>query len=427
MNTRARILLIAVLCAATSLALWTMIGTFATRPRAISNALIVTADGTRLSSLFEGLQADPRNDIKLMRIPAPTVIRCPPAKTSLLDKTLSLLQPSAYAQGGCTNTACGSDWYTMSSINCTASGCSGTLRNDYRDLTLGAYNAGVHNDGTFGCTGSTCQQNSCNHVICDNGKTQCTTCNSDSACGPSDLCTNGCCVQTCPVIGVGTSCRSDADCGGWCVSNCCRECRNRYDCSNPLTEGCDANGQCYTLPGSPIIIDVLGDGFSLTNVQNGVDFDFFGIGKKIRIAWTTANSDDGWLVLDRNGNGIIDSGKEMFGNITAQPNSSEPNGFLALAEFDKPANGGNGDGVIDSHDAVFSNLRLWQDRNHDGVSQPSELFKLQDLGVESIDLKYQESKWVDRYGNQFRFRGKVDDPQHSHVGRWAYDVFLVMK
>src|SRR5690349_6018282 len=190
------------------------------------------------------------------------------------------------------------------------------------------------------------------------------------------------------------------------------------------------NGCCCSSFNSPILIDVSGNGFSLTSADNGVDFDINGDGVKERISWTAANSDDAWLVLDHSNNGAIDNGRELFGNYTPQskpPFGVPANGLIALAEYDNPANGGNGHGVINQSDSVFARLRLWRDANHDGAAENTELHTLAELQVSTLELDYKESKHMDQYGNQFRYRAKVKNMQVQQMGRWAWDVFLVKK
>lgn len=204
--------------------------------------------------------------------------------------------------------------------------------------------------------------------------------------------------------------------GGGCVTD--------HDCPFWPDQVCFQGTCAYT----PIVIDVSGNGFSLTDAIGGVPFDLGGRGSPIQTAWTASNSDDAWLALDRNTNGVIDSGNELFGSATPQPpppQGEKRNGFLALAEYDKPANGGNGDGQIDMRDSIFNSLRLWQDTNHNGISEPNELHSLLELGVAILDLDYKESRRTDQYGNKFRYRAKVKDVHGAQVGRWAWDVFLM--
>jgi hypothetical protein len=183
---------------------------------------------------------------------------------------------------------------------------------------------------------------------------------------------------------------------------------------------------CEQFPRSPILIDLDGTGFQLTAASNGVLFDLSGTGTVEHTAWTAPAVRNGFLALDRNGNGQIDNGTELFGDATPQPSSSHPNGFVALAEFDKRTNGGNEDGVIDKQDAIYSHLLIWVDVNHDGISQSDELMSLSAVGINSIDLAYKVSRRRDSYGNLFRYKARVNSSQPlEDIGPWAYDVLFV--
>jgi hypothetical protein len=158
---------------------------------------------------------------------------------------------------------------------------------------------------------------------------------------------------------------------------------------NPSTNG---HGEGNT----PVLIDFTGNGFQLTGLADPVLFDLDADGSRDTLSWTDRRSDDAWLALDRNGNGRIDDGSELFGDATPQPPAARPNGFLALGVYDRPEQGGNGDGWISADDAVFASLLLWRDADHDGSSQSSELAALEASAVSAIDLAFLELGRRDR-------------------------------
>lgn len=255
---------------------------------------------------------------------------------------------------------------------------------------------------------------------CITGTQDLGTSDCDSACNLKNVttCTNtGCSGQP------GCTCEENNGCSGYD--------NNGYPIYNPdpckYPSGCPTDwtqqGSCCVKDGSPIVIDISGDGFVLTDARNGVIFDLDKSGNKQRWSWTAPKVSNGWLVLDRDGNGLIDSGAELFGNFTSQPTSPDPNGFNALAVYDQKQNGGNGDGQIDSKDAIYKSLMIWIDRNHDGISQHGELYHLADLGVETISLDYHLSKQTDEYGNVFRYKSKIKI-KNLPDDHWTYDVLL---
>ncbi|HXE11310.1 MAG TPA: hypothetical protein VN633_04270 [Bryobacteraceae bacterium] len=185
-------------------------------------------------------------------------------------------------------------------------------------------------------------------------------------------------------------------------------------------------GPIPVCPNSPIVIDAFDEGFHLTNVSGGVQFRVLPGEMPSQMSWTDPQWRNGWLVLDRNGNGTIDDFTELFGDLTPQPKGSDPNGYLALALFDQPMNGGNSNGVIDPDDSVYDHLRLWIDANHNGISEPEELHTLRDLGIFKIDLNYHLSRYVDQNGNSFRYKSRIWD-EASHAHNVCYDVFLQVK
>ncbi|NQY79304.1 MAG: hypothetical protein HRT47_03220 [Candidatus Caenarcaniphilales bacterium] len=150
---------------------------------------------------------------------------------------------------------------------------------------------------------------------------------------------------------------------------------------------------------TPLILDLDGDGIDLSSKEDGVTFDLTGDGVRDETAWTDAQNtfDDAFLVLDKNNDGQVNSGKELFGD-----QNGEDNGFDELATYDT-----NNDGVINSDDEVFEDLKLWADMDADGKVGEGEMKSLAELGIKSLNTGFTGEKGdvTDEYGNDLSMQG----------------------
>jgi len=177
----------------------------------------------------------------------------------------------------------------------------------------------------------------------------------------------------------------------------------------------------------PVLLDLQQDGFHLSGPTPAVSFDIDADGSLDRISWTSFGSDDAFLCWDRNQNGVIENGSELFGYATPLWSGRPAKiGYRALAELDQSRMGGNGDGKVDAHDRLFSELCAWIDRNRNGISEPPEMFSLDQVGVVSLRYDYEVLHLVDPFGNRFRYRSEVSMRAPAGPERpWpTYDVIF---
>ncbi|HIJ65026.1 MAG TPA: hypothetical protein HPP77_03675 [Candidatus Hydrogenedentes bacterium] len=137
----------------------------------------------------------------------------------------------------------------------------------------------------------------------------------------------------------------------------------------------------------PITLDLDDDGIELTSYANGARFDILGTGRRVKSAFVTGG--DAFLAIDRNGNNIIDSGRELFGD-----QRGAANGFEELRKLDS-----NSDNVIDAADDAYAKLVLWRD-DGDGQTQPDELLSLAEAQIAAISLRYAEVDYRAAGGNR---------------------------
>jgi len=163
-----------------------------------------------------------------------------------------------------------------------------------------------------------------------------------------------------------------------------------------------AGNFCHALSNcDPIVMDLGNDGFNLGARGIGVYFDVDANGIRDSVQWLRRGGDEGFLALDRTGNGLVDDGAELFGVGTPLllEGRPAPNGFVGLAQYDARQLGGNDDGFITDADAIWPQLRIWRDSNADGVSTYDEMRTLRSFGITALGTIPKLRKYVDAAGN----------------------------
>jgi hypothetical protein len=174
-------------------------------------------------------------------------------------------------------------------------------------------------------------------------------------------------------------------------------------------------------PRDPIILDLDGNGLQTVGLASNIYFDHNGDGILTKTGWV--GEGDALLVWDRNSNGLIDNGAELFGDFTPMPDGSlAPNGFAALAALDA-----NGDGILDASDPAFAELKLWVDSDQNGVTGEGELMSLADAGIASLNLDNTLKNQKQSNGNTLAREGSFTrtDGTESAMGEFhlAIDTF----
>lgn len=182
-----------------------------------------------------------------------------------------------------------------------------------------------------------------------------------------------------------------------------------YEQAEAQCEGdpsCDPYACGSTCNPSPIVLDLDRNQFHFSSLP--VIFDIDADGELDLVTWTSPGQEDAFLALDRNRNGRIDDGAELFGNSTPLLSGhTARNGYIALGELDETPLGGNLDGRMTSEDLLFGDLLLWIDSNHNGESEPEELQTLTAAGIVEIELDYRASPRRDAMGNELRYMGRA--------------------